>query len=80
MSTRLDMLTKLFMSGNSQAVRIPKEMQFKVKEVDINRIGNSIIITEIPENWENVFKSLDPAHDFFDKGRKQPKMDERDAL
>ena len=36
------MLTKLFRNGNSQAVRIPKEMQFKVKEVEINRIGNSI--------------------------------------
>lgn len=35
------MLTKLFRNGNSQAVRIPKEMQFKVKEVEINHIGNS---------------------------------------
>ncbi|WP_224721195.1 type II toxin-antitoxin system VapB family antitoxin [Francisella sp. XLW-1] len=74
------MLTKLFKSGNSQAVRIPKEMQFKVKEVDISRIGNSIIITEIHDSWDNVFKSLDPAHDFFDNGRNQPKLDEREAL
>jgi antitoxin VapB len=74
------MLTKLFKSGNSQAVRIPKEMQFKVKEVDINRIGNSIIITELHDNWDNVFKSLDPAHDFFDGGRYQPKLDERESL
>lgn len=59
------MLTKLFKSGNSQAVRIPKEMQFKVKEVDISRVGNSIIITEIHDNWDNVFKSLDQAHDFL---------------
>jgi antitoxin VapB len=74
------MLTKLFKSGNSQAVRIPKEMQFKVKEVDINRIGNSIVITELHDNWDNVFKSLDPAHDFFDSGRDQPKLDERESL
>ncbi|MBK2029262.1 antitoxin [Francisella noatunensis] len=74
------MLTKLFKSGNSQAVRIPKEMQFKVKEVDISRVGNSIIITEIHDNWDNVFKSLDQAHDFFDNGRDQPQIDEREAL
>ncbi|MFV9931301.1 MAG: antitoxin [Francisella endosymbiont of Hyalomma asiaticum] len=37
------MLTKLFRNGNSQAVKIPKEMQFRVKEVEINHIGNSII-------------------------------------
>ena len=43
------MLTKLFRNG-SQAVRIPKEMHFKVKEVEINCIGNSIIITEPLKN------------------------------
>lgn len=75
------MLTKLFMNGNSQAVRIPKEMQFKVKEVEINRIGNSIIITELPENWDKIFQSLDGfSDDFFENGREQPKLDKRATL
>lgn len=67
------MITKLFKNGNSQAVRIPKEMQFNVKEVEVNRVGNSIIITELPQSWEQVFASLDDfTDDIFENGREQP--------
>lgn len=37
-------------------------MQFKVKEVEINRIGNSII-TEPPKNWKQVFAGLEDFSD-----------------
>ena len=37
--------TKPFMSGRSQAIRIPKEYQFEDTEVVINRIGESLMIT-----------------------------------
>ncbi len=37
--------TKPFMSGRSQAIRIPKEYQFDDTEVIINRVGDSLIIT-----------------------------------
>ncbi|QIV95717.1 antitoxin VapB [Allofrancisella inopinata] len=75
------MITKLFMNGNSQAVRIPKEMQFKVKEVEINRIGNSVIITELPESWDKVFQSLDEfSEDFFKSGREQPELETREVF
>jgi virulence-associated protein VagC len=36
--------TKVFQSGNSQAVRIPREFQFDVAEVEIERHGDEIIL------------------------------------
>jgi antitoxin VapB len=40
------MLTRIFKSGNSQAVRIPKDLQFnsQVQDVVIERHGDSLII------------------------------------
>jgi antitoxin VapB len=37
---------KVFQSGNSQAVRMPKEFRFKSKQVEIERRGNEIILRE----------------------------------
>ncbi len=38
---------KVFMSGRSQAVRLPKEYRFDVDEVYINRIGDAVILTPV---------------------------------
>jgi antitoxin VapB len=37
---------KVFRSGNSQAVRLPKQFRFKGKEVEIFRRGNEIVLRE----------------------------------
>jgi antitoxin VapB len=42
---------KLFWSGRSQAVRLPKEFRFDGKEVRIRRRGNAVILEPIPEDW-----------------------------
>ncbi len=76
-----NMLTKIFNSGNSQAIRIPKEMQLNVKEVEINKVGNSIIITELPESWDKLFQSLNGfSKDFFENGREELKLETREAF
>jgi antitoxin VapB len=36
--------TTVFQSGNSQAIRIPKEFQFNTKRVEIFRQGKSIVL------------------------------------
>ncbi len=36
--------TTVFQSGNSQAIRIPKEFQFHTKQVEIRREGRSIVL------------------------------------
>ena len=38
----------VFMSGNSQAVRLPKEFQLKSKRVTIERRGDEIVLREAP--------------------------------
>lgn len=37
---------KVFKSGNSQAVRLPKEFRFASKEVEIFRRGNDVVLRE----------------------------------
>ena len=39
--------TKVFQSGNSQAIRIPKEYRIDNNEVYINKIGDMILIAPI---------------------------------
>ncbi len=35
---------RVFNSGNSQAVRLPKEFRLDVSEVDISREGNALVL------------------------------------
>jgi antitoxin VapB len=49
------METVIFKSGNSQAVRIPKEFRLKGKAVDISRCGNRLIIKEKEKkSWDTI--------------------------
>jgi antitoxin VapB len=41
---------KVFQSGNSQAVRLPKEFRFRSKEVEITRRGDEVVLREKPRN------------------------------
>ena len=42
---------KLFWSGRSQAVRLPKEFRFEGDEVRIRHHGNSVILEPIAKDW-----------------------------
>ena len=73
--------TKVFTSGNSQAVRIPKEFHIDFSELFIKKIGSSIILTPKESNWENLERSLSEfSDDFMMEGRSQPAMQEREVL
>ncbi len=43
------MLTRVFKSGNSLAVRIPKELAFAdgAQDVDIERVGNTLVLRPV---------------------------------
>ncbi len=50
------MRTKIFKSGNSLAVRLPKAMEIACGSVSIHREGKRIIIEEVSENgWPEGF-------------------------
>ncbi len=42
---------KLFWSGRSQAVRLPKEFRFEGDKVRIRRHGNQVILEPIAADW-----------------------------
>ena len=52
----------VFMSGNSQAVRLPKEFQLRSKRVSITRRGDEIVLRESPLLVRDVIGHL-PAID-----------------
>lgn len=71
--------TKVFKSGNSKAVRIPKEIQLEGDEVEIFRRNDEIVIREIPKNLGQAFKLLTQLpEDFFAEGREDNLPQHRD--
>ena len=44
-------IAKIFWSGRSQAVRLPKEFRFQTEEVRIRRHGNAVILEPISTDW-----------------------------
>jgi antitoxin VapB len=59
--------TKLFKNGQSQAVRIPKQLQFTgVDEVTIRRQGNAVIITPKRKSWASLAEVEKADDDFMD--------------
>ena len=64
---------KVFKSGNSQAVRLPKEFRFETKEVEIFRQGNDVVLRSSRTDLTELFEILGTLSDDFMKGgRKQP--------
>ena len=46
--------TTVFQSGNSQAVRLPKEFRFKSKTVEIFRRGDEVVLRERPQTMADL--------------------------
>jgi len=76
------MLTRLFRSGNSLAVRIPKELAFAdaAQDVEIERRGDSLVIRPVASRSlagvAQVFASFPPG--FMAEGREHHEQTERD--
>ncbi|MBI3683795.1 MAG: AbrB/MazE/SpoVT family DNA-binding domain-containing protein [Acidobacteria bacterium] len=74
-------ITKVFRSGNSQAVRIPKEFQFDCEELEILKRDDEIVLRKPRQNLREVFDILTGfSKDFFAEGREQPHLEEREDL
>ena len=60
---------KIFKSGNSQAVRIPKEFRVEGDEVDIERSGDALTLRPRKRSWASLRKSLGKfTEDFMETG------------
>jgi antitoxin VapB len=72
---------KLFWSGRSQAVRLPKEYRFEGEQVRIRRHGNAVILEPLASDWswlDEVAGRLD--NDFARGVEEEPPPQERPAL
>jgi antitoxin VapB len=52
------MKAKVFQSGNSQAVRLPKAFRFSTDEVEIFRRGDEVVLLETSRGLERAFDLL----------------------
>lgn len=75
---------RVFMSGRSQAVRIPAEFRFDTDEVYVRRDHQTgdLILSRSPSNWDEIFAALDDAGipDDFMADRQQGISEDREAL
>lgn len=72
---------KVFQSGNSQAVRLPKEFRFKTKEVEIFQRGEEVVLREKRHPPADAFAILASLpDDFMADGRKDMPPQKREAL
>ena len=72
---------KLFKTGRSQAVRLPKECRFDTDEVCAVRIGEVLVLYPPGKAWDLFERGLRNFTDDFMAERSQPgKTDQRKSL
>jgi antitoxin VapB len=51
-------IARVFKSGNSQAVRLPKQFRFRGKEVEIFRRGEEVVLREKSKGMAHAFELI----------------------
>ncbi len=79
-------VAKVFMSGRSQAVRLPKAYRFDCDEVEIAREGEAVVLRpRMAAPWSKLKAALEgfdeaELESWFPDGRQQPAEQERSEL
>ena len=72
---------KVFTTGGSQAVRLPKSCRFSEDEVLVNHIGSIVILMPKDDPWRSMMDSLPHfTADFLADGIESLPMQERGSL
>lgn len=72
---------RVFQSGNSQAVRLPKEFRFAADQLEIFRRGDEVVLRERPSNALAIFDALSQLpEDFMAQGREDAPHQQRVSL
>ncbi|EIE03408.1 type II toxin-antitoxin system antitoxin VapB [Leptospira licerasiae] len=72
---------KLFINGRSQAVRLPKEFQFKGDDVFIQKVGEAVILVPKNKAWNVFLDGLNGfSEGFLKEGRETLSESERESL
>ena len=68
---------KVFRSGNSQAVRLPKQYRLKSKEVEIYRRGDEIVLREKSGSMVRAFELLASLPEDLDMGPRRKDLPQK---
>ena len=71
---------RLFMNGQSQAVRLPKEFRFDAASVFIQHLGNYVVLVPGDDPWRSMFEATKRFSDDFMAKRDQGSQPERESL
>lgn len=71
---------RVFRSGNSQAVRLPKQFRLKSKEVEIFRRGDEIVLREKDGTMARAFDLLTELPDDVRVERRNDRPQKRKGL
>ena len=72
---------KVFMTGRSQAIRLPKEFRVEGTEVEIFRRGDEVILREKPVTVDRLFKVLaQMPNDFYAEEKVDEPLQEREEF
>ena len=70
---------KIFMNNRSQAVRLPKEFQFKTQEVFIRKVGQDVVLSPRPLDWSSYLAEAPVASADFMEGIEDLPVQERES-
>jgi antitoxin VapB len=71
---------KLFSSGRSQAVRLPKDYRFQGSEVAVKHFGNGVLLLPVEDPWATLEAGLASFEPGFVIERHQPEEQQREAI
>ena len=72
---------KIFETGRSQAVRLPKKFRFNVDEVVVQQLGDAVLLVPKESLWQTFLDGLNGfTDDVFENGREQGLQEERESL
>ena len=67
---------RVFQSGTSQAIRIPKAIQTDRKEFLIQKIGEGYVLYPVDDPWFPLCFSIGQMPEDYMKDREQPSLDD----
>jgi len=71
---------KLFQNGGSQAVRLPAEYRIDGDEVQIEKVGNTLVLRPVKTGWAEFFSNPVKAPDDFMEDREDEPPQDRELF
>lgn len=71
---------RLFQSGRSQAVRLPKAYRFTGTEVVVRHFGNGVLLLPADDPWQTLQAGLATFEPGFELVREQPETQHQDEI